>query len=277
MKKRQSLSAVSLAINTTMASYQNGLALIEKATQPEFSIKIANTLEEREAAFRLGYQVYLEKGYISENPNKWLVQKYDSNSETVIFIVQDQQKNIAGTATLVFDGVSKIPAENIYASELDELRASGCTLTEASRLVISPDYRNSKEIIILLFNYILIYIYHVKGFNALTIQVNPRHKQYYKSLLNFNEIGDEKACPQVQNAPAVLLHLPMSKYQSEIKHLADINSAGKKERSLYQHFLRSEQESLVAYYLEKQTQPISAYEKQYFGLKPSNVGQAVAV
>mgnify|MGYP006375139841 CR=1 FL=1 len=190
MKKRQSLSAVSLAINTTMASYENGLNLIEKSNKPEFTIKIANTLEEREAAFRLGYQVYLEKGYIRENAEKCLIQKYDSNKETVIFIVQDHQKNIAGTATLVVDGLSKIPAEKIYADELKQLRDSGCTLTEISRLVISPDYRNSKEIINLLFNYLLIYIQYVKGYNSLTIQVIPRHKQYCKTLLSFTEIGE---------------------------------------------------------------------------------------
>lgn len=268
MEKQQSLSAVSSTINCMMASYQKGTNLVEKSIKPEFSIKIANTLEEREAAYRLSYQVYLDKGYIRENDEKCLIQKYDASNETAIFIIQDKQKNIAATATLVFDGASKIPAENIYASELKKLRDSGNTLVEVSRLVVNPENRNSKEIMVLLFNYLLIYSQHIKGINSAIIQVNPRHKQYYKSLLNFIEIGAEKACPQVQNAPAVLLHLPLTIYQAAIKSV-ESNNTGKKDRSLYQHFLRTEQESLVAYYLEKQFKPITAYEKQYFGLTPS--------
>ena len=66
MKSNQSLSGVSIAIRKTMSSFKNDSPLIEKKTPAEFSIKLANTLEERAAVFRLGYQVYLTKGYLKE-------------------------------------------------------------------------------------------------------------------------------------------------------------------------------------------------------------------
>ena len=113
MKNRQSASGLSIAIRDTMVSYQEHRPLVEKPKPSVFSIKVANSLEEREAVFRLGYQVYLEKGYIKETPNKWMVQNYDANSETTILIVQDKQKNIIGAVTLVFDGASRLPAEKI--------------------------------------------------------------------------------------------------------------------------------------------------------------------
>ena len=248
-----------------MASYQHNIPLMEKTKTEAFTIKIANSLEEREAVFRLAYQVYLDKNYVKKKSNEWLIQNYDFDAETVILMVQDQNKKIVGSVTIVFDGYSKLPATSIYNDEIRQLRASGNRMAELSRLVISPDFRNSKEILILLFNYLAIYIHHVRKFNSFIVQVNPRHKNYYKTLLNFEEIGQEKPCPSVQSAPAVLLYLATNKYQSEVIRCAGASEQTSKERSLYPHFLNIEQESLVANYLEKQTKSISIEEKNHFG------------
>jgi hypothetical protein len=275
MENRQTSSGVSLAITNTMTSYENHKPLIENASKSEFTIKIANTLEEREAVFQLGYQIYLEKGYIKENTNQWLIQNYDFDSETAILIVQDRNKKIAGSVTIVFDGHSKLPATSIYGEEIHTLRKSGCRMAELSRLVISPEFRNSKEILVLLFNYLAIYIHHVKKYNSFVVQVNPRHKNYYKTLLNFEEIGQEKPCPHVQSAPAVLLYLATSNYQLELIRCKSNKDQPNKERSLYPHFLTIEQEKLVTYYLEKQIKPMSNLEKQYFGYMESGINRAV--
>lgn len=277
MKNRQSASGLSIAIRDTMVSYHDKTPLVEKPKPSEFSIKIANTLEEREAVFRLGYQVYLEKGYIKENPSEWMVQSYDSNSETAILIVQDTQKNIVGSVTLVFDGSSRLPAEKIYSDELKILRNQKEKVAEISRLVIDPQYRNSKEILVLLFNYLYIYSYYVKGYSCLAIEVNPRHTAYYQALLHFRPMGTEKPCPTVQSAPAILMYVPLKHGQEEVLRLSKITEPEKNNRSLYNYFVKPEQESLVAYYLAKQATPISQEEKLYFGFSETSFGRAVCV
>lgn len=274
---RRNTSGLSLAINKTMASLKNGRPIFERDTLAEFTIKVANTIEERQAAFALGYQVYLSKGFIKPNPHEMLIHPYDSNDETVILIVQDKEKNIAGTVTIVFDVNSRLPAEKIYREELKVLRDAGTKMAELSRLVISPNYRNSKDILVLLFNYATIFIRKVKQYNSLSIQVNPRHKNYYKSILNFDEVGGLKPCPQVQNAPAVLLYITEKMYQAEIARQRTSQSSDKKDHSLYQYFIKAEQENLVAYYLKKQAKPMTAEEKLYFGFTGSGIGKAVAV
>ena len=270
-------TGLSIAINKTMASYRNGNPLVEKPIVPEFSIKIANTLEEREAAFKLGYKIYLEKGYINENPNEWLIRNFDLSSDTVILTVCDKEKNIAATATLVFDGSSKLPAEKVYGEELKSLKNSGLKTAELCRLAVSYEYRYSKEVLVLLFNYAAIYIHHVKRYDGLAIEVTPRHKNYYKALLNFDELGAAKPCPQVQNTVGVLLYLPATRYQTTINRCGGKISEDKKERSLYPYFLKAEQESLVAHYLQKQVKPMTADEKLYFGFSESGISRAVCV
>lgn len=264
--KIKRISGVSDAFRYTIKNIEKDNVIREKDKLSEFTIKIVNTLEEREAVFNLGYQVYLEKGYIQENPNQWLIQEYDNEPSTILLIVKDKNNKIAGSVTLVFKEINTIPAEKIYFEEINGLLKKNRKLVEISRLIIDKNYRNSKEIILLLFNYLSIYAYHIKKFDDLIIQVNPRHKGYYEKLLHFKEIGSEKMCPSVQNAPAVLMSLALQHYQDEIVHLSNENNNIKKDRSLYSSFLKPEQESLVAYYLEKQSKLITQDERIYFGL-----------
>lgn len=274
---KKSESGVSTAIRTTMTSFHKKEDLVEKIKPSEFTIKIANTLEEREAAFKLGYQIYLEKGYIKENVNKWLVNDYDANKDTTILIVKDISNNVVGSVTLVFKNEDSIPAEKIYYDEINALSATGKKIAELSRLVISPDYRNSKEIILLLFNYLSIYAFRNKNYDYLTIQVNPRHKAYYEKLLNFKEIGGEKLCPRVQNAPAVLMLLKLGDFFANPSRFIETNNSDKKDRTLYNYFLKPDQENLVVYYLAKQAKPISQEEKIYFGFSESGINHLACV
>lgn len=269
-------TGVSIAIKEILGTFSGENSNIKKSINPEFTIKIANKLEEREAAFRLGYFSYLKKGYIKENLNEWLVRDYDSNSETVILIVLDNQKTIVGSATLVFDNATNLPAEKMYKNEINDLKRKNYKTAELARLAISPNYRNLKEILILIFNYAAIYIRHVKKYDGMVVEVTPKHKNYYKELLSFDEIGPEKPYPQ-QGTPVVLLHLTTNKYLSELDRIKKSLNNNKKERSLYPFFLKEEQEELVAFYLEKQSKPISEEEKMYFGFIESGIGKAINV
>ncbi len=276
MKLNKRVSGVSVALQSTISNINNQ-SLETKQKPPEFSIKIANTLEERESAFRLGYQCYLDKGYINKNKSECLVRSYDFDSETVILIVQDQHKKVVGTVSLVFDGSSYLPAEKAYSNELLTFRNSGSTMVEMSRLACDPNYRNVKQILILLINYSAIYIRLVKNYNSLIIEVNPRHKNYYLALLNCEEVGSTKECAHVGNAPAVLLYLSAIKYQFELNRFIQGKAINKCNRSLYPYFLKPEQEKLVASYLKNQVKVMSMEEKLYFGFSHSGFCKAVEV
>jgi hypothetical protein len=129
----------------------------------------------------------------------------------------------------------------------------------------------------LLFNYLYIYSYFVKGYSCLAIEVNPRHTAYYQSLLHFRTIGSEKPCPTVQSAPAILMYVPLKHGQEEVLRISKNTVPAKHDRSLYNFFIKPEQQPLVAYYLEKQATPITQEEKLYFGFSETTFGRAVCV
>ena len=270
-------SGVSIAIRKTMSSLENGDPLVEKVKPSGFTIKVANTLEEREAVFHLAYQVYLDKSYVKKNESKRLINTYDADADTTILIVKDTNNKVVGSLTLVFDGQSRLPAEKIYSQELNALKSKNEKMVEISRLVIDPNFRNSKEILVLLFNYLYIYSYYVKSYSCLVIEVNPRHIAYYNSLLNFKPIGSEKPCPNVESAPAILMYLSLKHSQDEVLRLTKNTESEKNNRSLYQYFVSPEQENLVAYFLVKQATPITEEEKVYFGFSESGVNYEVCV
>lgn len=270
-------SGLSIAIKNTLYSFAKEEDLIEKVVPSEFSIKVANTLEEREAVFQLAYRIYLEKGFVKQNAGGKLINSYDADSETLILLVKDRKSNIVGSVTLVFDGSSRLPAEKIFKDELKSLKNNNGKIAEISRLVIDPKYRNSKEILLLLFNYLFIYANKVMKYNYLAIEVNPKHATYYTTLLQFRQIGSERPCPNVEKAPAVLLYIPLEIGVKEVLRESNSLEPVKKNRSLYQYFIKPEQEQLVAFYLRKQFRPISIEEKIYFGFSISGLNSEVCV
>lgn len=256
-------SGISTAIKAFLQETEVNNNVNSPLENKNLSIKVANNLEEREAAFRLGYEVYLEKNYIDKNKQEWLVQDYDFVTDTTILIVQDQNKQVLGTVTLVFDSESSLPCKQLYPKEVKFLYSQGAKLTELSRLAIARDSRYSKEILLLLINYLMIYSQINKTCNGLIIQVNPRHVAYYQKLLDFTIIGEEKSCRRVKDAPAVLLHLCFKRYDQLREKIA---KEGKKTkiRSLYHQFLDRNYEPMVAEYLSQQATRITLEERLYF-------------
>lgn len=276
MQTQQRKSGVSTALEA-LSMHSLIKPIIEKKQKTDLSIKVANTLEEREEVFKLAYKAYYQKKYVTFQENGRLIFKYDNQPETLVLVVRDSSQQIVGTATLVFDEFSKLPAENIYEEEIRSLKLSGKRSVELCRLVVHPEYRNAKDILVLLFNYAAIYICKVKHYDGLMIEVNPRHKAYYKSLLHFDEIGTEKQCPHVENAPSVLLYLPAETYYNEMEKIRSCKEVATRDRSLYSSFLKLEQEELVSQYLMKQASPMTMNEQIYFGLIESGFHEAVSL
>jgi len=271
------MSGVSVGIKLASLSLSEDSNIKPKLKTSGFTIKIANTLEEREAVFKLGYQEYLKKGFVNQNSQEWLVRNYDVDPETVILIVKDNQGHIVGSVTLVFDLASKLPAEKIFSKDLNCFRQSGEKIVEISRFVIDPQFRSSKEILVLLFNYLYIYSYHVKKYTSLIIEVNPRHKAFYQEIFHFNHIGIERACTSVQNAQEMLMYLSLQKTRESVIQVQNNKMNTNRKRSFFQFFVNYNQENLVAHYLEKQVKTMNQYEKLYFGFSESGLSKDICI
>lgn len=241
----------------------------QKKPSSEYSIQLATDSKTRRAAYHLAYQVYQEKGYTLTNEKQLLINAYDHDDDTAVLAVMHNNK-VIGTATMVFNhNKHASPVETIFADEIQALRNRGEKIVEISRLAISSEHRNSAEVMLLLINHIAIYTDCIKQYSCLCIEVNPRHKTFYKAMLCFEEIGSERPSPFVKDAPAVLLYLPLNRYRQEfIRNLDRQNQkpTNRREKFLSSWFVDPEQEQNIANKLKEEYQPITDEQKIEFSL-----------
>lgn len=137
-----------------------------------------------------------------------------------------------GTVTLGLDSPSGLLVDQLYEDHIGEYRAQGARVCEITRLAIDPDF-NSKEVLAAIFNLTYIYARLVHRMTDVFIEVNPRHTSFYRRMLSFREIGEERWCQRV-DAPARLLHMPFDLMDKLIAEFGGRSEAS--ARNLYPHF-----------------------------------------
>lgn len=178
------------------------------------SIKIADTRDELEQAFSLVYREYVRSDYI-ENPNgsRICLSIYHVLPETAVFIFKLDR--VISTLTQIFDSeLFGLPMDDLYQEELNALRDANRKLVEISALASAREAR-WQNVFMYLFRAMYWYAIH-KNVNDMCIMVNPKHVEFYKTILLFEELGPEKYYPKV-GAPAVALRLDLDDIRSKLR------------------------------------------------------------
>lgn len=182
------------------------------------AIKFAETKDELEQAFRLVYDVYWKKKYITvAKPHRMLYSIF-SLLPTTTHIVAKSYLTVISTLTEIFDTKGfGLPMDVIYKSELDELRAQHRTIVELSALATPREHRWMN---IFLYQVQVMYWYSVHmSVDDICIAINPRHVRYYLNLFPFEIFGPERHYPRV-DAPAVALRGKVKEAQDDMKKIA---------------------------------------------------------
>ena len=192
----------------------------------EFKIRLANTEDRRESSSMLINKMYSWRGYSTALNN--------NDPPNKITLVANMDSYTVGTMTLCFDSEIGLPADEIYSDKLDELRQQGRKLCEPTKLAIDNSVR-SKRVFASLIHISYIYAHTIHRHTDYVIEVNPRHVTFYKKMLGFKDLGEERVCPRV-DAPAVLLRLELSYMQAQIQKFGGMMGSAVGERSFYPYF-----------------------------------------
>ncbi|CAA9514613.1 MAG: hypothetical protein AVDCRST_MAG91-1831 [uncultured Sphingomonadaceae bacterium] len=206
----------------------------EKAGEPEpemLTIRLADCDGQKNRANMLLDRMYSWRGYGSGH-------QVPSAPNCVTFTASSDEE-VIGTLTLRVDSPAGLAADATFKQELEPFRnipgASLCELTKFAFDVSGP----SKPRLAALFH--IIFIYGSKHYNCtdLFIEVNPRHRRFYQTMLGFECVGPLKPNAAV-GAPAQLMWLNVAEIRRYInKHAGDESQAA---RSLYPHFFSPEEE-----------------------------------
>ena len=163
----------------------------------------AGSRAELEAAYRIVYRCYVECGYIEKDPSGMRVTVFNALPDTTTFTCV-LRGEVVSTATVVADSPAGLPVDQIYRTEVDELRRQGRKPVEA---IMLADRRHSlartKRTVSLLMKRTLDLAMFVLQADDMVITINPRHDVYYFRRLLFEPIGEPKAHPSVQDNPAL--------------------------------------------------------------------------
>lgn len=202
-----------------------------KLDEQNFKIRMANSAGRREAAGLLIKKMYSWRGYsidapVAHEPNR-------------ITLIAETNGKTVGTMTLCFDSGARLPADENFSDKLDELRAQGRRLCEPSRLAIDEEV--PKRVFASMIHISYIYAHNIHGFTDYVIEVNPRHVRFYKRMLGFHEICEERTCSRV-NAPGVLLRLDLTYMTEQIAKFGGLFEQHGKEKSFYPYFFAKRDE-----------------------------------
>jgi hypothetical protein len=187
-----------------------------------FKIRLANTEGERSSASYLIEKMYGWRGYS--------VSPIAENRQPITIVASDRERALS-TISIGFDSKQKLLADSLYGDELDRLRASGARLCEFTRLAVDRN-EQSRDVLAMMFHIAYMYARRFARCTDLLIEVNPRHVRFYRAMLGFEVLGEERTCPRV-NAPAVLLRLDLAYCEKQIALYGGHRELAQTIRSLY--------------------------------------------
>lgn len=206
-------------------------------SRSDFQIRLGSGTDgQRSGVSMLIQRMYAWRGLLTHAPSRI------DDRPNQLTLVASRGTTMFGTLTLGLDSPEGLAVDELYPEELAEARANGARVFELTRLAIDPAF-NSKEVLASIFHLAYIYSRLIHQMTDVFIEVNPRHVGFYKRMLGFRVAGEERRCARV-DAPAVLLHLPLSYIDEQIEKRGDNPDAA--SRSLYSHFFtESEQAGIM--------------------------------
>lgn len=205
-------------------------ALIERK---DFKIRLADTEHGRNSASMLINKMYGWRGYGDTHQIK-------DGPDLITLSATDKQFMI-GTVTLGIDSPENgLLADEIFKNEIDRVREQGGKPCELTKLAIDPAGA-SKFALASLFHVLFIYARRIHCCTDVFIEVNPRHRRFYESMLGFRRIGEDRNNPRV-NAPATLLWISLETVEQQIIVHGGTSEDEERNRSLYPYFFSKTEE-----------------------------------
>lgn len=200
-----------------------------------YGIRLADTEDGRNSASLLISKMYATRGYkvgkMEPDPNR-------------ITLTATDKGNTIGTVTLGIDSPVGLLADEVFRDKIDAFRARGSKVCEITKLAVDSGV-HSKMALAALFHTLFIYGRYLHNCTDVFIEVNPRHRRFYESLLGFKSQAEVRQNTRV-NAPAYLLSVSLDYVASQIEQFGGQSSNPGNERSLYPYFFSPREEKGIA-------------------------------
>lgn len=222
-----------------------------------FAAGVASTPRERVAALRLVYENYVARGMIARHPYRLRVTAFHLLPTTTIFMAREFDQ-ISATVTLIGDGPMGLPSDAAQPDVVDELRQSGHRIAEVSCLAFHDWDRRQFLPVFIEMTRVLTQFARAHGVDQLLIGCVPRHANFYRRFLGFEQIGEMRPYSTVCNTPGVACRLDLTQMDWERPdlyeryfgtpvpaHLLQRSPMTEGERDAYAHVIDFEEQPVL--------------------------------
>ncbi|MFP4242389.1 MAG: N-acyl amino acid synthase FeeM domain-containing protein [Chitinispirillaceae bacterium] len=183
----------------------------------DFVLKIADTREELEQAFRLLHDTYVREKFMKPHPSGLRIRFHNAAPCTVV-IVGKKAGEVVLTTSLYVDSFLGIPADTTFREEIGKLRSEGRYFAEVGSLAAREDVRSADSTLqLLLQKMILLYSIRYLKLDDLIITVVCKHESYYRHILLFEPIGESRCYEGANNASVVPMRLNLEQLEQKYK------------------------------------------------------------
>jgi hypothetical protein len=209
------------------SQYEDSIVELDK-----YGIRLTDTAEGRNSASMLISKMYAWRGYAG-------MHSLDDDPNRITLTASDQGETV-GTLTIGIDSQIGLMADQTFRKEMDEHRERGAKLCEFTKFAFDTSVR-SKTTLANLFHLAVIYARDIHHCTDIMIEVNPRHRRFYESMLGFKRETEVRNNPRV-DAPAYLLRVNLDYVTEQISLHGGTFSSGTTERSFYPYFFSPREE-----------------------------------
>jgi hypothetical protein len=152
-------------------------------------VRIARTVAEYEAAFRIAYIVYQGEGFLPHSPFGVRPTRLHFQKSAVVLLAYSHGLPV-GTLSLYRDGPEGLPMEKGWPREVDGLRSTGRRLIEFGTLMMlsrrpSPGSMDCTE----MFRVAWLYARAIARADTICAFVRGKHLWFYKRVMDFKPLG----------------------------------------------------------------------------------------
>jgi hypothetical protein len=235
----------------------------------DWSIVVANTQPLREKAFKLVYDIYLDKGFAlvpNLRSGLWCTIHHLHPHTLTFLAAKDGQA--AGTVSIVPDSRLGLPADIIFPERLAVLRKAGRQLCEIFSLGVNEGIDHS-AIDLTMHLYRLVHLAATRLFHNtdLVASVMAHHAAFYSNFLLFDEVSPDSRQSPKTGEQVVFTRINLETME---RRYAEKYSRLKDKRNLHRWFFQNEEAETIVDWIRRNRQPMTADELNYFGARKSH-------
>ena len=190
----------------------------DESFRDRFLIEPAVSPRDFAESMRLVHNSFVSAGYIQPCESGMRIRdNYEASSCLTTFIARDLKRGgkVVGTNSIVNDSVLGLPSENVFGKEIQFLKQGRKQSAEATGFAIHPDYQKT-PVCFELARYTWGWA-AFSGCDAAFMSVSPKTQLFFREILLFDKISEERSYSSTVFDPVVCLwsNPQASKYRAQ--------------------------------------------------------------